>query len=100
MVNIILNAVDAMPNGGTLTIRSRTKDDSVVIEFEDTGVGIAEEELGRVFDPFYTTQEKRTGLGLAVSYSIIQKLKGSLTVESELSKGSRFVITLPLDEAR
>jgi signal transduction histidine kinase len=100
MVNIILNAVDAMPNGGTLTIRSRTKDDSVVIEFEDTGVGIAEEELSRVFDPFYTTQEKRTGLGLAVSYSIIQKLKGSLTVESELSKGSRFVITLPLDEAR
>ena len=72
MVNIILNAVDAMPNGGTLTIRSRTKDDSVVIEFEDTGVGIAEEDLGRVFDPFYTTKEKGTGLGMAVSYSIIQ----------------------------
>jgi signal transduction histidine kinase len=100
MVNIILNAVDAMPNGGTLTIRSRTKDDSIVIEFEDTGVGIAKEELSRVFDPFYTKQGKRTGLGLAVSYSIIQKLKGSLTVESELGKGSRFVITLPLDEAR
>ena len=100
MVNIILNAVDAMPNGGTLTIRSRAKDDSVVIEFEDTGVGIAEEELGRVFDPFYTTKEQGTGLGLAVSHSIIQKLKGRLTVESEFSKGSRFVITLPQGEAR
>jgi len=99
MVNIILYAVDAMPNGGTLTIRSRAKDDSVVIEFEDTGVGIAEEELGRVFDPFYTTKEQGTGLGLAVSHSIIQKLKGRLTVESEFSKGSRFVITLPLGEA-
>jgi signal transduction histidine kinase len=99
MVNIILNAVDAMPNGGTLTIRSRTKDGSVVIEFEDTGVGIAEEDLGRVFDPFYTTKEQGTGLGMAVSHSIIQKLKGRLTVESELNKGSRFVITLPLDGA-
>jgi signal transduction histidine kinase len=89
-----------MPNGGTLTIRSRTKDDSVVIEFEDTGIGIAEEDLGRVFDPFYTTKEKGTGLGMAVSHSIIHKLKGSLTVESELGKGSRFVITLPLDGAR
>jgi signal transduction histidine kinase len=100
MVNIILNAVDAMPNGGTLTIRSRAKNDSVVIEFEDTGIGIAEEDLGRVFDPFYTTKEKGTGLGMAVSHSIIHKLKGSLTVESELSKGSRFVITLPLDGPR
>jgi signal transduction histidine kinase len=100
MVNIILNAVDAMPNGGTLTIRSRTKDDSVVIEFEDTGIGIAEEDLDRVFDPFYTTKEKGTGMGMAVSHSIINKLKGRLTVESELSKGSRFVITLPLDGVR
>jgi signal transduction histidine kinase len=71
-----------------------------VIEFEDTGIGIAEEDLGRVFDPFYTTKEKGTGMGMAVSHSIINKLKGRLTVESELSKGSRFVITLPLDGVR
>ena len=100
IVNIVLNAVDAMPNGGTLTIRSRLKDNHIVIDFEDTGVGIAKENLGRIFDPFYTTKEKGTGLGLAVSYSIIKKLNGSLTVESDPGKGSRFVITLPLNGAR
>jgi signal transduction histidine kinase len=100
IVNIVLNAADAMPNGGTLTIRSRLKDDRVVIDFVDTGAGIAKENLGKIFDPFYTTKEQGTGLGLAVSYSIIKKLNGSLTVESGPDKGSRFVITLPLNGAR
>jgi signal transduction histidine kinase len=100
IVNIVLNAADAMPNGGTLTIRSRLKDDRVVIDFVDTGARIAKENLGRIFDPFYTTKEQGTGLGLAVSYSIIKKLNGSLTVESGPDKGSRFVITLPLNGAR
>ncbi len=100
IVNIILNAVDAMPNGGTLSIRSRLKDNHVVIDFEDTGVGIAKENLGSIFDPFYTTKEKGTGLGLAVSYSIIKKLNGSLTVESSPDKGSRFEIILPLNRTR
>ncbi len=98
IVNIVLNAADAMPNGGTLTIRSRLQSGGIAIDFEDTGVGIDRESLGRIFDPFYTTKEKGTGLGLAVSYSIIKKLNGSLTVESELNKGSRFMITLPLDK--
>ncbi|MGE5172442.1 MAG: sensor histidine kinase, partial [Betaproteobacteria bacterium] len=62
----------------------------------DTGAGIAKEHLGRIFEPFYTTKEKGTGMGLAVSYSIIKKLKGSLTAESEIGKGSRFTISLPL----
>ncbi|MGE5894315.1 MAG: ATP-binding protein [bacterium] len=100
IVNIILNAADAMPNGGTLTIRSRVKDNNLVISFEDTGVGIDSEHLKRIFDPFYSTKEKGTGLGLAVSHSIITKLNGSLTAESELSKGSRFVITLPVNGTR
>ncbi len=100
IVNIVLNAADAMPNGGTLTIRSRLKDDHIVIDFEDTGAGIAQENLGRIFDPFYTTKEKGTGLGLAVSYSIIKTLNGSLAVKSEAGKGSRFTITLPLNGAR
>ena len=99
-VNIVLNAADAMPNGGTLTIRSRVQDGTIVIEFEDTGVGIAQENLSRIFDPFYSTKEKGTGLGLAVSYSIIKELNGSLTAASELNKGSRFVITLPLQGAK
>jgi signal transduction histidine kinase len=97
IVNIVLNAADAMPNGGTLTIRSAVREGSVTIDFEDTGVGIDKENLGRIFDPFYTTKEKGTGLGLAVSYGIIKKLNGCLTAESEISKGSRFVITLPLN---
>lgn len=98
-VNVILNAADAMPHGGTLTIRSRRKNNSVVIDFEDTGPGIAPEDLSKIFDPLYTTEEKGTGLGLAVSYRIIKKLNGSMTVESEPDKGCRFVITLPVREA-
>ena len=100
IVNIVLNAADAMPNGGTLTIRSRAENNSVVIDFEDTGVGIDKESLGRIFDPFYTTKEHGTGLGLAVSYSIIKKLNGSLTAESDLNEGSRFMITLPMKGTR
>jgi C4-dicarboxylate-specific signal transduction histidine kinase len=100
IVNIVLNAVDAMPAGGTLTIRSRVKDDHIVIIFEDTGIGISKENISRIFDPFFTTKEKGTGLGLAVSYSIIKKLNGSLTVESEMHRGSTFVITLPMNGAR
>jgi signal transduction histidine kinase len=100
IVNIVLNAADAMPNGGTLTIRSRVENNSIVIDFEDTGVGIDKENLSRIFDPFYTTKEHGTGLGLAVSYSIIKKLNGSLTVESDLNKGSRFMITLPIKGAQ
>ncbi len=100
IVNIILNAVDAMPEGGTLTIRSRVRGDNVVIIFEDTGVGIPKENISRIFDPFFTTKEKGTGLGLAVSYSIIKKLNGGLAVESEVNRGTRFVITLPMNGAR
>ena len=100
LVNIALNAVDAVPNGGTPTIRSRIENSSIVIAFEDRGVGIDKENLGRIFDPLYTINEKGTGLGLAASYRIIKKLNGNLTAESEINKGSRFVITLPIDRGR
>ncbi|RJQ22820.1 MAG: sensor histidine kinase [Nitrospiraceae bacterium] len=94
-INLALNAVDAMPEGGTLTIRSFAKEDSMVIQFEDTGVGIPKEEIPRIFDPFYTTKEKGTGLGLAVSYSIIKKMNGTVTVESEVGRGTTFTIAIP-----
>ncbi|HAM52587.1 MAG TPA: hypothetical protein DCP92_18510 [Nitrospiraceae bacterium] len=95
IVNIALNAADSMSNGGTLIIRSRAKDSNIVIVFEDTGVGLDKEHLTRIFDPFYATKEKGAGLGLAASQRIITKLNGSMTVESEVNRGSRFVIVLP-----
>lgn len=97
-VNLILNAIDAMPDGGSLTIKSMTRGSDIVIRFEDTGVGIPKEDLTRIFDPFYTTKEKGTGLGLAVSYDIIKKMNGALSIESELGKGSIFTIALPCKE--
>ena len=65
------------------------------MQFKDTGAGIPREDLTRIFDPFYTTKEKGTGLGLAVSYDIIKKMNGSLFAESEEGKGSIFTITIP-----
>ena len=96
-VNVILNAADAMPDGGTLTIRSREENNSVVIDFQDTGAGLAAEDLSNIFDPLYTTRDKGTVLGLAVSYRIIKKLNGCMRVESEPKKGSKFVISLPMN---
>lgn len=96
-VNLTLNAIDAMPNGGTLTVRSFVKGDNIAIQFEDTGVGITKEDITKIFDPFYTTKEKGTGLGLAVSYDIIKKMNGTLSVESEIGKGSVFTIAIPVN---
>jgi C4-dicarboxylate-specific signal transduction histidine kinase len=97
IVNIVLNAADAMSDTGTLMIRSRMKGEDIVLTFEDTGTGISKENLTRIFDPLYTTKDKGTGLGLAVSQNIMEKLNGLLTVDSELGKGSKFVITLPVN---
>jgi PAS domain S-box-containing protein len=98
-VNLILNAIDAMPDGGTLTVRSFMKSGSVVIQFKDTGNGISKEDISKIFDPFYTTKEKGTGLGLAVSYNIIKKMNGTLAVESKVGKGTTFTIMLPMEQS-
>ncbi len=97
IVTLILNAADAMPDGGTLTIRSRLDGDGIAVDFEDTGAGMDRNRLDRIFDPLYAAKEKGAALGLPVSYSIIKKLNGSLSAESEPGKGSRFVIALPLN---
>lgn len=97
-VNIILNAIQAMPNGGTLTIKNgyieSTKE--VFIKFIDTGIGIPKENLKKLFTPFFTTKEKGkgVGLGLAVCYGIIHRHKGKIEVESEVGKGTTFTIRL------
>ena len=100
IINLILNAVEAMPNGGTLTIATNYGADRrfIKISVQDTGVGIPAADLERIFDPFFTTkaQGKGTGLGLAVSYGIVQRHKGTITASSHVGKGSTFEINLPL----
>jgi signal transduction histidine kinase/DNA-binding response OmpR family regulator len=95
-MNLAINAQAAMPKGGTLYINARQEDDNVVIDFVDSGHGIAKEHLDKIFDPFFTTKQDGTGLGLFVSYGIIQSHNGSIEVDSELGKGTRFTIKLPV----
>lgn len=102
--NLTLNAAEAMPDGGTITIRtSRNSDPNCVMAtVTDTGMGIPEENLSKIFDPFFTTKEAGmgTGLGLAVTYGIIQRHEGTIEVESEISKGTTFTIRLPRSEGK
>jgi len=99
-VNLIVNAVDAMPGGGKLIICSQLKGGRLRLRFADTGTGMKEEVRERVFEPFYTTKGVLgTGLGLAVSYGIIERHKGSISVESKPGKGTAFYIDLPLAES-
>ena len=100
-MNILLNAADAMPAGGVLTITSHltSEDRFVQVRFADTGCGIPEKDLGRIFDPFFTTKadKKGTGLGLAVSFGIIDRHRGQIEAQSEEGQGTTFTIKLPLE---
>ncbi len=98
ITNLILNAIDAMPQGGTLSISTRPEgSEHVVLAVADTGMGMPEHVRKRVFDPFFTTKgEVGTGLGLSVSYSIIQRHSGEMRVESEPGRGTVFTIVLPV----
>ncbi len=95
-VNLIVNAVDAMPLGGNLNISCERANDHLVLRFQDTGLGMAEDVRERIFEPFYTTKGAHgTGLGLAVSYGIIERHGGHFSVESEPGQGTTFEIDLP-----
>ncbi len=97
IVNLALNACEAMPEGGTLLISTLARNGRVVIQVTDTGHGIKKEHLDKVFEPFFSTKPvgKGTGLGLSVSYGIVEQHGGTLEVESEDGKGSTFTISLP-----
>jgi PAS domain S-box-containing protein len=95
-VNLIVNAVDAMPLGGRLTISCERVNDRLLLRFTDTGLGMTEDVRERIFEPFYTTKGANgTGLGLAVSYGIIERHEGQINVESELGRGTTFELDLP-----
>ncbi|MGH7485413.1 MAG: sensor histidine kinase [bacterium] len=93
--NLVLNALDAMPEGGTLTVRTAHAGETVVVEVADTGEGLTPEERDRLFTPYYTTKRHGTGLGLAIVQSVVSDHRGKITVESEPGHGSAFRIELP-----
>ena len=100
-LNLIINAAEAMDGGGKLTLATRLDSDGrvVEVEFTDTGHGISEENMNKLFEPFFTTKDiaHGTGLGLAISYGIVKSHKGAISVESEVGKGTTFIVRLPLN---
>jgi CheY-like chemotaxis protein len=96
LVNLIKNALEAMPEGGTLTLVSYIQDDRVYLEISDTGFGIARENFQRIFEPFFTTKGSRsTGLGLSSSYGFINRHQGVITIDSTLGEGTTFTLVFP-----
>ncbi len=94
-INLVLNAIEAMPQGGQITIKTNRQDGLIAVQVSDTGVGIAPENLTRIADPFFSTKPKGVGLGLTICHEIIERHRGTLDVRSQVGRGSRFIIQLP-----
>jgi signal transduction histidine kinase len=96
-LNLFLNARDAMPRGGWLSVATRMDDGHVIAEVSDTGSGIPNEHLARIYDPFFTTKNigKGTGLGLSITYGIVREHEGTLDCHSTVGQGTRFTVTVP-----
>lgn len=96
-LNLVLNAVDAMPKGGELRVSSQwAENGQLAVEFTDSGCGIPPEYRDRIFDPFFSTKEESTGLGLSISYNVVKRHNGEITVESRVGKGTTFTVWLPM----
>ena len=95
LTNLTINAIQAMPKRGKLTIRARSKGDSIILTVEDTGVGIPRKNLAKIFNPFFTTKAKGQGLGLAVCKRLVEAQGGTINVKSKPRKGTAFTIKLP-----
>jgi signal transduction histidine kinase len=98
IVNTTLNAIQAMPDGGKLSVESRKTDDGILVKITDTGIGMDGEQVNKIFDPFFTTKEvgEGTGLGLFVTYSLVQNMNGKISVKSRKGQGTCFQIDLPI----
>lgn len=101
-LNLVQNAFQAMPDGGTLTLSSRKQGQHVIVEVKDTGIGIAPNHIKKIFDPFFTSKstEEGTGLGLSICHGIVEDMGGRIEVESQVNKGSVFRVILPLKKAQ
>jgi signal transduction histidine kinase len=97
--NLVLNAMDAMSNGGTLRLATRQYNNTVILEVSDTGQGLTKEECDRLFTPYYTTKHHGTGLGLAIVQSVVSDHGGTISVESQPGRGATFRIELPVAQA-
>jgi signal transduction histidine kinase len=97
-LNLFLNARDAMPSGGWLSVTTRIEGDRVIAEIADTGSGIPSDQLARIYDPFFTTKsfQRGTGLGLSITYGIVREHDGLIHCDSAVGQGTRFTLSLPL----
>jgi len=98
-LNLTMNAIESMPGGGSLTIRTRKLHDTVAVSFRDSGVGIPPENLKEIFYPFFTTKDRGTGLGLSIAYRIIEEHRGRITVNSIPGTGTTFEVTIPVSQS-
>jgi two-component system, sporulation sensor kinase E len=99
LLNIIKNAIAAMPNGGLLTLNTFRKDDRVHIQIQDNGVGITDENMAKIFEPYFTTKDFGSGLGLTVVFKIIKEHGGEISLNSKEGEGTTFTISLPLPQS-
>ncbi len=94
-INIINNAIDAMPDGGALSFSTREEGGNVIVNISDTGIGMDEETQSKIFDPFFTTKDRGTGLGMSIVSGIIKRHGGKIEVQSQMGRGSTFILSFP-----